>query len=56
MEDVSTRLAGGEYEIGNTLQPTANDEIGRFESFLASFLGMIGATLRELEKRRGTGS
>ncbi len=55
MEDVSIRLAGGEYEIGNTLEPTANDEIGRFEGFLASFLGMIGATLRELEKRRGMG-
>jgi len=55
MEDVSIRLAGGEYEIGDTLEPAANDEIGRFEGFLASFLGMIGATLRELEKRRGTG-
>jgi hypothetical protein len=52
MQDVSTRLAGGDYEIGGTVHSTASDEIGRFESFLGSFLTTIGATLRELEKRR----
>jgi Double sensory domain of two-component sensor kinase len=52
MEDVSMRLAGGDYEVGATVQPAANDEIGKFEGFLGSFLGTIGATLREMEKRR----
>lgn len=52
MQDVSTRLAGGDYEVGNTVPTGAADEIGRFESFLGSFLTTIGATLRELEKRR----
>jgi methyl-accepting chemotaxis protein len=51
METVSTRLAGGDYDVGDTIQPSAADEIGRFEGFLRSFLGTMGATLRELEKR-----
>jgi hypothetical protein len=56
MENVSLRLAGGDYDVGDTIQPSAQDEIGRFESFLRSFLQTIGATLRELEKRhRKTG-
>jgi hypothetical protein len=55
MEDVSTRLAGGDYEVGGTVRPAAPDEIGRFEAFLASFLATIGATLRQLEKRRRGG-
>jgi HAMP domain-containing protein len=55
MEDVSTRLAGGDYEIGGTVAPTARDEIGRFEAFLGSFLATIGATLRQLEQRRRGG-
>lgn len=51
MQDVSTRLAGGDYEVGGTLRPAAADEIGRFEAFLGSFLATIGATLRQLERR-----
>lgn len=51
METVSTRLAGGDYDVGDTIRPTSADEIGRFEGFLRSFLGTMGATLRELEKR-----
>ena len=56
MEDASTRLAGGDYWIGGSIPPSAPDEIGRFESFLGSFLVTIGATLRQLEKRRRGGS
>lgn len=52
MEDASMRLAGGDYDVASAVQPTANDEIGHFEGFLGSFLGTIGATMRELEKRR----
>jgi hypothetical protein len=55
MEDVSTRLAGGDYEVGGTVRPEAADELGRFEAFLGSFLATIGATLRQLEKRRRGG-
>jgi len=51
METVSTRLAGGDYDVGDTIRPTSSDEIGRFETFLRSFLATMGATLRELEKR-----
>jgi HAMP domain-containing protein len=52
MEDVATRLAGGDYEVGSTIRPRVKDELGRFEEFLGGFLSMIGTTLRELEKRR----
>ncbi len=52
MEDASMRLAGGDYDVASAVRPTANDEIGHFEGFLGSFLGTIGATMRELEKRR----
>jgi histidine kinase family protein len=51
MENVSTRLAGGDYNVGGTVRPAGTDEIGRFEGFLGSFLTTIGATLRDLEKR-----
>jgi len=55
MEDASIRLAGGDYGIGGSVSPAEPDEIGRFEAFLGSFLGTIGATLRQLEKRRHSG-
>lgn len=55
MEDAAMRLAGGDYDVGGALQGGGGDEIGKFEGFLASFLGTIGSTLRELEKRRGRG-
>lgn len=55
MEDASTRLAGGDYEIGGSISRSEQDEIGRFESFLGSFLATIGATFRQLEKRRRGG-
>ncbi len=55
MEDLSVRLAGGDYDVGSALKPTGNDEIGRFETFFGEFLGLIGNTLRELSRRvRGT--
>lgn len=52
MQRVSVRLAGGDYDVGGTLEPSTPDEIGKFERFLASFLSTIGSTLRELEKRQ----
>jgi HAMP domain-containing protein len=53
MEDAAMRLAGGDYDVAGAIVPGDQDEIGRFETFLGSFLGTIGSTLRELEKRRG---
>src|SRR6266540_486957 len=55
MENVSVRLAGGDYDIGGTIQPTGSDQTGRFEGFLGNFLSTIGSTLRELEKRQRRG-
>jgi hypothetical protein len=52
MEDASMRLAGGDYDVAASISPAGKDEIGEFEGFLGSFLGTIGATMRELEKRR----
>jgi Double sensory domain of two-component sensor kinase len=52
MQRLSVRLAGGDYDVGGTIHPTATDEIGKFEAFLGSFLTTIGSTLRELEKRQ----
>lgn len=52
MQRVSLRLAGGDYDVGGTLEASAPDEIGKFERFLASFLSTIGSTLKELEKRQ----
>jgi len=56
MENVSVRLAGGDYDVGATVDPKTSDEIGRFEKFLGSFLVTIGSTLRELEKRQRRGA
>jgi hypothetical protein len=55
MEDVSLRLAGGDYDVGASIRPESEDEIGRFEGFLATFLRTIGTTLKELEKRQRRG-
>ncbi len=55
MEDVSLRLAGGDYDVGATIQPKLADEIGKFEQFLGAFLTTIGSTLRELEIRQRRG-
>jgi hypothetical protein len=52
IQRVSLRLAGGDYDVGSTLDATSADEIGRFERFLAGFLSTIGSTLRELEARQ----
>ncbi len=54
MEDLSIRLAGGDYDVGSAVHPTGKDEIGRFESFFGEFLGLIGNTLRELSGRSKT--
>lgn len=47
METISTRVAGGDYDVSYT--PTgANDEIGKFESFYAEFITLVGGALKQL--------
>jgi len=55
MEDASVRIAGGDYDVAADVPPAGQDELGQFEQFLGKFLGTIGATLREMEKRRSRG-
>ncbi len=47
MEGISTRVAGGDYDVSYT--PTgANDEIGHFEQFYSDFISMVGGALKQL--------
>jgi len=52
MEDLSVRLAGGDYSVGAVARETRNDEIGGFEKFFGDFLRLIGNTLRALSDRQ----
>jgi hypothetical protein len=52
MEDLSVRLAGGDYGVAAAVRPTRDDEIGRFEAFFGDFLGLVGNTLRSLSERQ----
>ncbi|HET9595322.1 MAG TPA: cache domain-containing protein [Anaeromyxobacteraceae bacterium] len=52
MEDLSARVAGGDYDVASRVASgSADDEIGRFERFFAEFLALVGATLRTLSER-----
>ncbi len=53
MEDLSERLAGGDYDVGRELVPSAPDEVGRFEGFFGRFLSVIGDTLKQITGARG---
>lgn len=52
MEDLSVRLAGGDYGVGAGVVGTSDDEIGRFEKFFGEFLVLVGNTLRSLADRK----
>lgn len=52
MQDMSVRLAGGDYSVGNVERKPANDEIGGFEAFFGDFLRLVGNTLSSLAERR----
>ncbi|GEJ57266.1 cache domain-containing protein [Anaeromyxobacter diazotrophicus] len=52
MEDLSVRLAGGDYGVGAAVVATNDDEIGRFERFFGEFLALVGNTLRALADRK----
>lgn len=55
MEDLTARVAGGDYDVALEMPPAARDEIGRFEEFFAQFLRVIGGALSELQRRLGRG-
>ena len=52
MEDMSVRLAGGDYSVGSVQRSLRKDEIGGFESFFGDFLRLVGNTLRTLSDRQ----
>jgi signal transduction histidine kinase len=52
MQDMSVRLAGGDYSVGNVERTPANDEIGGFEAFFGDFVRLVGNTLSALAERR----
>lgn len=52
MEDLSVRLAGGDYSVGTSVRGSRNDEIGGFEKFFGDFLRLVGNTLRTLSDRQ----
>lgn len=49
MEDLSARLAGGDYDLVAP-RATAPDEIGRFEEFFGRFLQVVAGLLKELTR------
>ena len=51
MEDLSARLAGGEYDLVAPV-PTQPDEIGRFEEFFGRFLQVVAGLLKELTRSK----
>jgi hypothetical protein len=51
MEDLSTRLAGGDYSVAAATRPPRKDEIGAFEGFFGEFLGLVSSMLHTLAER-----
>jgi Double sensory domain of two-component sensor kinase len=47
MEDVSLRIAGGDFAIEGIQAPKSNDEIGAFQIFFYKFLRLIANTLQQ---------
>jgi HAMP domain-containing protein len=51
MEDLSARLAGGDYAV-EMPAPESRDEIGRFEHFFGRFLAVVTGLLKELGAKK----
>lgn len=51
LEDVSARLAGGDYDV-SAPPPGPPDELGRFEDFFGRFISVVGGLLKELTRSR----
>ncbi len=52
MEDLSARLAGGDYDV-IAPRASARDEIGKFEEFFGRFLQVVAGLLKELTRKTG---
>lgn len=50
MQEISTRLAGGDFDVHYAGTGSA-DEIGRFEEFFARFIDMVGGTFKQFTKK-----
>ena len=48
LEDVSTRLLGGDYDVEGAITPSGDDEIGKSEEFFGRFLDAVAQTLKGL--------
>jgi hypothetical protein len=54
LEDVSTRLVGGDYDVAGAIPPAeVDDELGHFETFFGRFIAVVAETLKGLTARRG---
>jgi methyl-accepting chemotaxis protein len=51
MEDLSARLAGGDFGVAAAVRATRKDEIGAFERFFGEFLGLVSNMLHTLSER-----
>ena len=51
LEDLGSRLAGGEYDVGRLAPTGPRDEIGRFEELVGGFITGVGRLLQELTRR-----
>lgn len=50
MQEMSTRLAGGDFDVHYT-GAGSSDEIGRFEEFFARFIDMVGGTFKQFTNK-----
>lgn len=57
MEEISTRMLGGDYRVEGIVKPKSRDEIGEFEEFFGRFLTVVADALRRLSgnKQEGVG-
>lgn len=46
LEDISTRLLGGDFEVEGNITPGSRDEIGDFEEYFGRFIGVCADALR----------
>ncbi len=55
LESMSLAVAAGEWDALERTAPSSEDEIGRFEQFFGSFLGLVAAALRSSSRRNDEG-
>lgn len=50
LEDLSERVAGGDYDVARAVATARDDELGRFEAFFGRFLAVVASALKTLEE------